>query len=195
MDTGSIVAYTLAVVALEALLSFLEGTFYGNQWRHLHMSFLRNWAVSIGDVFIFPAINILVVPAVINRECWYLYLLGGLFASIGMHWLWWHHDENLGHVFANWNKSQGDPARWMLDITGAGWIHVFFMAGELGILLAYVFAPMSSLVVLEVGGLLLVFVGIVVLQAKYVQGSVDRGLSIALFSSVVAITVLKLYLG
>lgn len=186
---------TIAFWLAQAVLSFKEGTFSLRQlldrkinvnfhgryrWQHLPMSFLNNWAVSIGDLFIFPIINALVVPYLWMAgwqwwEC-IAYFAVGIAVSIIFHRAWWGHDENLGHVFVGWNIGHTAETRvdvgyngFYDDITQAGWVYFWFMAVQSAIVLAYILTPMPDMAVWWVGVLLSIFVIIQNVQAVVIQ--------------------------
>ena len=166
--------------------------FHGKyRWQHLPMSFLNNWTASWGDLLVWPMVNALVVPILVSRYIngwllggWALVavlvvfwaLPAGIVASILVHRSWWHKDENLGHVFIGWNigvatddRVDVDHNNWYDDITGAGWVHFWFMALQVAIMLAYIFTPMPKAVVLWVNGLLLAFFAIQNIQSVVIQ--------------------------
>lgn len=181
----------------EGIMSYREGTFSLGQmmtfsmrrtlgeraplkfhgeycWQHLPMSFLNNWTVSIGDLYVFPIVNALVVPY--SWAAWgswniSAFLIIGVLVSLGIlasvifHQSWWGYDENLGHIFKNWNhgkgKEGGRPAYWVRDTTQAGWVHFWFMAFQVAVVLAYIITPMPRGVLFWVS---LLFSGFVILQ-------------------------------
>lgn len=163
---------TFGVCLVGALVSFYEGTFSRRQWRHKNMSFLWNWAVSIGDGFIFPIINGLILPHLWSVEYWLVFIAYalGLTVTYFFYQIWWKKDENLGHVFISWSSSGGDQKYWMKDITDSGWVHFFFMAFQVAVLSLYLIVPMDRATVLAVGGLMAIFLGIQNLQVVIVQG-------------------------
>jgi len=74
---------TIMFWLVQVVLSLYEGTFCRQQlldgrapvnfhgryrWQHLPMSFLNNWSVSIGDLFVFPIVNGLVVPCLWSKR-------------------------------------------------------------------------------------------------------------------------------
>src|SRR3989339_693205 len=99
----------------QLVLSFHEKTFSRRQ-RRVKMSFLWNWSVSVGGLVIFPVINGLIAGNINIDGAFYLKYIGamafGFFISFVLHRLWWGRNENLGHVFPNWEKSEKEPNLW-----------------------------------------------------------------------------------
>lgn len=160
---------TWGVVSLQATVSFFEGTFLSSQRRQMQMSFLMNWAVSIGGNLLFPMINGYAVPFILPVFDWGRglgALVVGLFISYFFHRSWWGKNENLGHVFCEWKSGM------FRDLTKAGWVHFFFMALQTAVLLLFLLSPASAGAVWAIGGLLLAFVIVVNLQAHFVQSGV-----------------------
>ncbi len=172
----------------QAMLSYGEGTFslrqllerkvpvnfYGKyRWQHLPMSFLNNWAVSIGDLFFLSTFNGLVVPYLGFFGGWYwkypLCFFCAIVATRIFHKAWWHHDENLGHVFADWKKSNGQEKKWMEDMTTAGKVHFWFMLIQIAVLGLSLLTPMPGMVFWWACVLLSVFVIIQNIQAVVIQ--------------------------
>ncbi|MBU2037008.1 hypothetical protein KJ866_02300 [Patescibacteria group bacterium] len=173
---------TIASWLAQAILSFKEGTFSLRQlqnrnvavnfhgryhWQHLPMSFLNNWTVSIGDLFIFPIINALVVPYLWLISGWqwkyFVCFIVGIAVSAIFHRAWWGHDENLGHVFIDWNWNIG------MERTNL-WVHFWFMAVQVAIVLLCIFTPMPDMMVVWWASVLLsVFVIIQNVQAVVIQ--------------------------
>lgn len=146
--------------------------FHGKyRWQHLPMSFLNNWAASWEDMFIFPVINALVIPFLWPMTGWqWKYptcFIIGLAASTIFHRAWWGHDEHLGHIFAGWGS--GRRNRFYKDLTSAGYLHFWFMAIQVAIMLAYAFTPMPEARVFWAGILLMIFVAVQNVQAVMIQ--------------------------
>ncbi len=179
---------TIAFWLAQAVLSFKEGTFslgqllerkvavnyYGRyRWQHLPMTFLNNWAVSVGDLFFLSVFNGLVMPYLWLPDGWYwkypLCLLCAIVATWIFHKAWWRHDENLGHVFISWYKSGRQEKKWMNDITSAGKVHYCFMLFQMFILGLFILTSMPEIVVWWACVLLSVFVIIQNAQAYFIQ--------------------------
>ncbi len=194
MEYSWIIAFwvTIAFYAGQFFLSIKEGTFalwqlerrradlnfHGRyRWQHLPMSFLNNWTVSVSDLYVFPLINALVVPYLWPTDGWpgklSAFIVIGTLVSAGImvsgvfHQAWWGHDENLGHVFAKWRAISREF--FMADMTRAGWVHFFFMAAQIAVMLAYIITPMPRVVLFWVSLLLSGFVILQQLQAHYIQ--------------------------
>ncbi len=178
---------TIAFYAGQFFLSIKEGTFalwqlerrrvpinfHGKyRWQHLPMSFLNNWTVSISDLYVFPIVNALVVPYLWPMSDWQwkypVFFIVGVVVSFIFHRGWWGHDENLGHIFANWKKAPSEIA-FQMDLTKAGWVHFCFMSLQVAVVLAFIFTPMPQIIVFWVSGLLAVFLIIQNTQAVIIQ--------------------------
>ena len=212
---------TMAFYLAQAAMSVKEGTFSLGQllekkttvnfhgkyrWQHLPMSFLNNWTVSVGDLLVFPAVNALVAPYLLSMAGWEwkypVFFFIGIAASVIVHRIWWGHDENLGHVFKSWNRGRGKeggrPAFWVRDLTKAGWVHFWFMALQVAIMLAYIFTPMPKAVVLWVSGLLAVFFVIQNVQAVMIQKGYAPKIffiAVAEFSAIWTVALAKLLIA
>jgi len=179
---------TVAVWLVQAGLSQIEGTlcleqllerkvevsFHGRyRWQHLPMSFLNNWSVSIGDLFFISTFNGLVVPHLWPMAGWWWKYPLCFFCAIAATWVihkaWWRHDENLGHVFASWEKSGRQDKNWQKDVTMAGRVHYLFMVIQVAVMLVYIITPMPGVVVFGVNALLSVFFIIQNAQAVLIQ--------------------------
>jgi hypothetical protein len=184
---------TFLTKALEGAVSSSEGTFLRRQWRHMHMAFVNNWAICYGDGLIFPVINALVVPRLIMKWNYIVSaLVGGLIVSYLTHLSWWNKPENLGHVFADWDRSKGDPDDWFKDLTKAGWIHFVFMALQTAVILLYIISPMPWNIVAIVAALFFATLTIINLQAQFIQGSVNVKFLVYSMLAVCVITFIKL---
>lgn len=182
---------TVLAMLVEANVSYEEGTFWRSQRRHVRMTFLWNWAISVGGFVILPIFNAMIVSQ-LRLELW-LYVTGclvGIFITWSLYWLWWKQgEENKGHVLY-WDAKQA--ARWTGNVTIAGWLHFIYMAAEIMIMGVYTVSPMSRSVVLAVGGLFLFYVVMVNIQAKVVQQSFRWSVFIGELAAVVIFTVAKL---
>lgn len=181
---------TIAFWLVQSIYSIKEGTFtlgqlqrrgikvnfHGkdNRWQHLPMSFLNNWAVSLGDLVFLTTLNGLVIPCLLQLTSgWYWkYPLSFILAIVAtwlLHRIWWKCDENLGHIFINWEKSGGHEKKWMEDISLAGRVHFWFTLLQIMIVLAYIFTPMPQMTVFYVSLLLVGFVILQQAQAVFIQ--------------------------
>ncbi|MCX6761783.1 MAG: hypothetical protein NTY33_02985 [Candidatus Moranbacteria bacterium] len=177
MDSDTAIFLTIAVVIAEGLVACYDGTFSSIQRKHVNLSFLKHWGVSIGDLFIFPLINAFIIPR-LNFNLWYI--LGFVLAlviTLLCHRAWWPgpQDENA-QGFILMNNPPLLPTRhcfsksyWYLAITRAGWIHIFFMTCQLAILGGYILTPMPRPVVNAVSLLLAVFLPLGVIEPGIVQ--------------------------
>ncbi len=186
-----VAAITFLAMAIEAVISYKEGTFWRSQRRRVHMTFLWNWAISVGGFIILPIFNAMIVSQ-LRLELW-LYAIGcfvGILITLFLYWLWWKQgDENKGHVLY-WDVKKA--ARWSGNVTTAGWLHFLYMAIEIMIMCVYIVSPMSRSVVLAVGGLFLIYVILVNIQAKEIQHSFRWPVIVGELAVVVVVTMAKL---
>jgi hypothetical protein len=165
-----VAAITFLAMVIEAWISYKEETFWRSQRRNVRMTFLWNWAISVGGFIILPIFNAIIVSQ-LRLELW-LYVVGcctGILITLFLYWLWWKQgDENKGHVLY-WDIKKA--SRWSENVTVAGWLHFIYMAIEIMIMCVYIVSPMSRSAVLAVGGLFLIYVILVNIQAKEIQYS------------------------
>lgn len=162
---------TWIVVYLEMIISIREDTFSCDQAKHVHMSFLWNWAISIGDMFIFPLINALIISQLDYNSFSILKIIAGcaigLLASWYLHKQWWKEGEpNKGHILY-WEGKK--PPRWTLAMMKAGWVHFVFTAAQITLIFIYVFSPVQAHIAIWVGILYGIFTAIQQIQGKIVQ--------------------------
>jgi hypothetical protein len=150
-------AWTLSVVFVIA--SGLCAWWEGNWWRRedLDIGFASHGGMW-SDLLVLPIVNAVIVPW-LRFETWL-----AAPALAGMALSWWLH--------AHWHRGGGEhywrehmwPARhherWERNLSWAGWLHVLYVAAEIGLLVAYAFTPVPSSVVLIVSALLTVHVPI-----------------------------------
>ncbi len=201
----SVIAFfvTLLWWIIEAGVSKSEGTFSHRQknpppYVDLEMSFLQNWSISIG-MPIFAVINFLVAQRIYNRISSYndifiditacvLFLMAGYVMTFLLYFFWHGHNENLGHVFKRWSS----PTNWTQDITNAGFVHFVFLVFQIAIVLLYIFLPMGIKNVIAVQSLLLVFIIIINLQAKFIQKSCNLAILLIQIIALAVITAIKM---
>jgi len=184
-------AITFLAMVIEAFISYGEETFWRSQRRNVRMTFLWNWAISVGGFIILPIFNAIIVSQ-LRLELW-LYVVGccaGILITLFLYWLWWKQgDENKGHVLY-WDIKKA--ARWSENVTVAGWLHFVYMVIEIMFLFVYIFSPMSQAVVLVVGGLFLIYVILVNIQAKEIQYSFRWPVIVGELAAVFVVTMAKL---
>lgn len=182
---------TVLAMLVEAYVSYKEGTFWRSQWRHVRMTFLWNWAISIGGLVILPLVNAIIFIQ-LKTEPW-LYTVGcfvGIFITWFLYRLWRKQgNENKGHVLY-WDRER--ETHWTIDVMWAGWLHFIYMVIEIMLLCVYIVSSMSQSVVLAVGGLFLIYVVIVNIQAKVIQRSFRWSVLIGELAAVVIVTAAKL---
>jgi hypothetical protein len=117
-----------------------------------------------GDLLLLPIVNGLIVPWI--APGWWLAgpLVLGTVVSCALH-AWWHggrRDDVRDHIWPS--RRSG---RWRGDLSGAGWCHVVFVAGEATLLLAYLPTPVPAAVVVTVSTIMSLHVPLGVLQPAW----------------------------
>lgn len=158
---------SVAAVAVSGVMAFREGT-----WRRrpgLDIGFVNHGGMW-GDAVLLPIANAVIVPWL--TPGWWLVLPVGVagMASVAVH-VWWHGGTRDGVRDHMW------PARpsghWARDLSLAGWCHVVYVTGELGLLLAGALSPTPPAVVLLVAAILTLHIPLGILQpAWYATGRV-----------------------
>jgi hypothetical protein len=186
-----VAAITFLAMVIEAWISYKEETFWRSQRRYVHMTFLWNWAISIGGFVILPIFNAMIVSQ-LRLELW-LYIVGCFFGIVStplLYIIWWIlGDENKGSILY-WETRKA--ARWVEDVLTAGWLHFVYMVIEIMLMFVYVVSPMSQPVVLVVGVLFLIYVALVNIQANVVQRSFRWSVFIGELAALVVVTAAKL---
>ncbi len=148
---------TIVFVAMQAFISFVEGTFAKNRW--ITMGFINHGGMW-GDLLLLPVVNGFLWP--------YLTIKGELLPisvmmfvncviTVLIHWKWadWlRESETRGHMF---------NANSVTSFTLAGWLHVFYMTIQLTLLMLYVLSVIPPQVVWIISSVLTahVFLGTV----------------------------------
>ena len=189
-----VAAITVLAMLVEAFVSYKEETFWRSQKRHVHMTFMWNLAISVGGLVILPIFNALGFSQL--RAGLGFYIIGcliGVIITWFCYWLWWKQgDENKGHVlyWSAWNDKE--RVAWTANVTAAGCLHFLYMTIEIAIMFVYLLSPMSQSTVLVAGGLFLIYVALVNVQAKVVQRSFRWPVFIGELTAVVIVTAAKL---
>ena len=165
---------TMAVVVIEGLVAYYNGTLSSIQWKHINLSFMKHWGVLIGDLCIFPIINAFIIPC-LHFNWWYVpgFILT-LAITLQCHKSWWPDpwDENAqGFILDSFHDDWKVHSKfhWHRAVTPAGWIHVFFMTCQLAILGGYILTPMPRPVINAISSLLVVFLPLGVIEPGIVQ--------------------------
>ena len=140
-----------------AVLSLRENTFSRRQNPNIRLSFCSHWGVCIADAFLLPVVNGLVFNQL--TAAWWLVVViaaGALVATLIFHQGWWPRGASpaYGLHFPSHRKSGGSACLWHRDLSAAGWLHIFFMAGEITILVLFVISPMPREIVIAVGAIM-----------------------------------------
>jgi len=184
---------TILAMAMEALVSFLEGTFLRRQKKKVSMNFLSNLAISVGGFIIFPMVNAIIVPKL--KGGFLLYLLGlilGLILAAIAYRAWWVEGEgNKGHVL--WWEV-GRSYIWTKDVTQAGWMHFLYLSVEIMLLVVYCFSPVEAMTAIMVSLCLFVLIVVANYQAAWIQGGFKRSLAIKELIALIMFTAVKLFI-
>ncbi len=143
---------SVAAVVASGLVAGAEGN-----WRRradLDIGF-RSHGGMWGDAVLLPVANAAVVPW-IDWGWWLLapVAVAGV-TSVALHALW-HGATSHGVRDHMWPTRP--TGRWAADLSRAGWCHVVYVTGQLGLLLAYAVTPVPLPVVALVTGILTVHV-------------------------------------
>jgi hypothetical protein len=133
--SGSTWLASIAAVMVSGAVAAYEG-----HWRRragLDMGFADHGGMW-GDLLLLPVANAVAVPWI--EPGWWLV---GPFAlativSVVLH-VWWHGGTRHGVRDHMWPSRPS--GRWAADLSLAGWCHVVYVAGELGLLLAWALSP------------------------------------------------------
>lgn len=186
-----ILGITMAIVIIEGIVSFFEGTFISKQHKKVNLSFLKHWGVSIGDLLILPIVNGLIFPYLCFSK-WYIpgIILAGIITLV-CHIAWCpnHDDINAQGFILN---SQDRSNLWYKAMTRAGWIHFGFMVCELTILGGYILTPMPLEVIKIVFVLFCFFIPVAITEPGIVQKSNYIYPTVVVYCLVFLITIIKL---
>jgi len=156
-------AWVASVVAV-----IVSGTVaaYEGHWRKrpgLDLGFADHGGMW-GDLLLLPVVNAVTVPWV--EPGWWLLGPLGLAAvvSLVLHG-WWHGGTPEGVRDHMWPSRPS--GRWTMDLSLSGWCHVAYVAGELGLLLAWALSPAPPAVVWVVAILLSLHAPLGVLQPAW----------------------------
>jgi hypothetical protein len=97
-----------------------------------------------GDFLLLPIVNAVAVPRI--EPGWWLLapLTLAALVSLALHG-WWHGGTPHGMRDHMWPARPS--GRWAADLSLAGWCHVVYVAGELGLLLAWAMSPSPAAVI------------------------------------------------
>lgn len=154
-------AVSVAAVAVSGLVAWVEGL-----WRRrpgLDIGFVNHGGMW-GDAVLLPLANAAIVPWL--APGWWLAAPLALAAasSVAVH-VWWHGGVPVGVRDHMWPSRP--TGHWAADLSWAGWCHVAYVTGELGLLLAFAATLVPRDVVLLVTVVLTLHVPLGLLQPAW----------------------------
>lgn len=164
---------TVFLVALQAMASIKEGTFYHHNWGKGLMPFVLHGGMW-GDLLILPVVNGLVWqylnPLMLDwalKKTLFVILVVSFLITWMMHILWSADESLCGHMWPSHRKHD-----WLDDMSLSGKLHMVFMTLELTLLGSLIFSsdvPKNILVATAV--LLTIFWPMgVILPCRVVKG-------------------------
>lgn len=160
MVSFSAVAWLISVAAVLACggVAWMEGN-----WRRregLDIGFANHGGMW-GDLVLLPIANAIAVPHIVSGRWLTFPLAVAAFASLWLHARWHggHASAMRDHMWPS--RPYGHRFR---DLSVAGWLHVIYVTGELGLILAWALSPMPTAVVVLVAMVLTVHVPLGLLQ-------------------------------
>ena len=158
---------SVAAVAISGALAWFEG--HWSRRPGLAMGFANHGGMW-SDLVLLPFANAVIVPH-LNAGVWIAsaIAIGGL-ASVLLHVHWYgagrpldrHDREDGDHM---WPRRAGRT--WSADLSWSWWAHVFYVTGELVMILCFLVHPMPVDVVLLVAIIFTIHVPIGLLQPRY----------------------------
>jgi hypothetical protein len=152
---------SVAVVLASGAVAAHEG-----HWRRrpgLDMGFADHGGMW-GDALLLPIANALAVPSI--APGWWL--LAPLAAGAAISWrlhIVWHGGATGGVRDHMWPARP--TGRWAADLSRSGWCHVLYVAGEMGLLLAWAWSPSPAVAVWTVTTILSLHAPLGVLQPSW----------------------------
>ena len=177
------VALTLLLYVIEAAAAYKEERLLTRQ-KGVDMAFIHNWVISFGGLFIWPTINAIVIPEILESHLGvYVFslILGGSVACALHLGLWPDHEENIGHVLDENYK-----------VTKAGWVNFVFTNFQVAIMFIFLITPMFLGTTLLVSTLFIMFLVVQNAQAYYIQKSFKEWILISELVCVLLITWIKI---
>jgi hypothetical protein len=156
--------YVVSVIAV--VVSGLAAWREGN-WRRrpgLAMGFADHGGMW-DDLILLPFANAVVVPHLTVGPWLVTAIVLSTLASVAVHIHWYRGDRDTHSPEHMWpTRPHGT---WHLDLSAAGWLHVFYVIGELTLLVGFLVHDMPRLVVLLVAGVFTIHVPIGLLQPRW----------------------------
>jgi len=157
-------AWTISVAAV--IVSGAAAWFEGCLVRRpgLHMGFANHGGMW-GDLLWLPIANAVIVPH-LSAGRWVIGAIAiATAASLWVHRHWYRGASAAHSCEHMW------PARrhgtWRRDLSTAGWLHVFYVTGELVLLIGFLIHPMPAVTVIIVAAIFTIHLPIGLLQPRW----------------------------
>jgi hypothetical protein len=143
----------------------------------LDMGFVQHGGMW-GDFVLLPIANAAIVPHLAAGPWLVAALSIGLALSVWVHIHWYRGDRAVTDVKSPAHGSEHMwPSRrhgsWWRDLSWAGWAHVFYVAGELTVLIGFLLFPVPAAAVAVVGAVFTLHVPLGLLQPRwYLTGEI-----------------------
>src|ERR687898_342686 len=131
----SATAWMLSVLAvvLSGLLAWAQG--YFAKHASLDMGFVNHGGMW-GDLVLLPIANAVIVPHLQFGIWAFVAFAIGLALSVRVHIHWYRGDKPGAHSREHMWPSRPHGS-WWKDLSWSGWAHVFYVAGELSVLMGF----------------------------------------------------------
>ena len=153
---------SVIAVAISAVAAWLEGNW--TRRPGLAMGFANHGGMW-DDLILLPIANAAITPH-LSAGPWCAAAIAAATAAsvlVHVHWYRGHHvahsPEHMWPVRAH--------GSWYGDLSVAGWLHVFYVIGELTLLVGFLVFPMPLLTILVVGAIFTIHVPIGLLQPRW----------------------------
>lgn len=138
-----------------------------------------------GDLLLLPVVNALVVPQLALGLWLFVPFTVSAVASVWLHARW--HGGHASAVRDHMWPSRPYGHRFR-DLSAAGWLHVLYVVGELGLIVAWAMSPMPRATVLVLAAMLSIHVPLGLLQPGwYATGERPRSATPVLVGALVAL--------
>jgi hypothetical protein len=156
-------AISVLAVVISAALAWAQGCFVKHP--RLDMGFVNHGGMW-GDLVLLPIANAVIVPY-LSFGIWIAVAFAiGLALSAWVHVHWYRGDRPGSHSCEHMWPSR--PHRsWWRDLSWAGWAHVFYVAGELAVLMGFLLFPMPDEAIVVVTVIFTLHVPLGLLQPRW----------------------------
>ena len=158
-------AWTVSVLAVvvSAALAWAQG--YWSKRPGLEMGFVNHGGMW-GDLVLLPIANAVIVPY-LQFGIWVAVAFAiGLALSAWAHIHWYRGDKPGAHSREHMWPSRPHGS-WWKDLSWAGWAHVFYVAGQLSILMGFLLFPMPDEAIAVVATIFTLHVPLGLLQPRW----------------------------